>query len=191
MNRLGDWKIRVKPLSSHILFTMLFFLCMAMPLYAAEIIRDRGLIMATSVEGVSLNMTPKQAFDHLASNGFKAGNIVRFDDWTTPGIVFRKEGALKPSGYPKWYIEINLGRTEGRLTSITEYSQKLDRTNYNIGAEIDQLRSYFSISEDEPNCKYSEHGGACSVIDSENRSLVFGMQVKRTTKSTQITIYSR
>ncbi|MCU7916015.1 MAG: hypothetical protein KZQ65_08975 [Candidatus Thiodiazotropha sp. (ex Gloverina cf. vestifex)] len=101
MNRLGDWKIRAKPLSSRILFTMLIFLCMAMPLHAAEIVRDRGLIMATSIEGVSLNMMPKQAFDHLVSNGFKAGNIVRFSDWTTPGIVFRKEGALKPSGYPK------------------------------------------------------------------------------------------
>ncbi|NNC68184.1 MAG: hypothetical protein HKN83_09145 [Gammaproteobacteria bacterium] len=174
------------------LVTVLTVLCTALPSYAEEIIRDRSLIMTMPIEGVTLSMTPKQAFEHLVASGFSAENIDRFEDWTTPGISFRKEGAMKPSGYPKWYIEIALGQEDGRLIHVSETSQKLDRTNYDLATEINHVRSHFGIAEDEPECSYSERGGICSVIDTKNaNNVVYAFQVKPTTKSTQLIINSK
>ena len=180
--------IRITPRNLFALITLLAALCAGVPSQATEIIREHGLIMSMPIEGVTLKMTPKHAFEHLTSNGFTAGKIVRFEDWTTPGILFRKQGAMKPSGFPEWLIEIALDREEGRLIHVSETSQKLDRTNYDLAAEIEQVRRHFGIAEDERKCSSSERGGFCSVVDATKSHVVFAIQVRPTTKSAQLTI---
>jgi len=182
------YTIRIAPPNLFALVTLLAALCVGLPAQAAEIIRDRSLIMTMPIEGVTLRMTPKQAFEHLTSNGFTAENIVRFQDWTKPGIFFRKQGAMKPSGFPKWFIEISLGREGGRLISVSETSQKLDRTNYDIAVEIEQIRRHFGIAGDERKCRSSKRGGVCSVVDGTKGQVLFGIQISPTTKSAQLMI---
>lgn len=167
---------------------LLAILGIGLPSQAAEIIRDRGLIMSMPIQGVTLNLTPKQAFEHLTLNGFTVVNIARFEDWTRSGITFRKEGKMKPNGFPKWFIEISLGREGGRLINVSESSQKLDGTNYHITAEMEQVRRHFGIAEDERKCGSSKGEDSCSVVDGMKGQVAFSLWVRPTTKSVLLMI---
>lgn len=173
------------------LAALLAVLSVGLPSQAAEIIRDRGLIMSMPIEGVTLNMTPKQAFEQLTSSGFTVVNISRFEEWTRSGITLRKEGKIKPNGFPKWFIEISLDREGGRLSNVSESSQKLDSTNYHIAEEIEQVRHHFGIVGDERECSSSPQGGVCSVVDGKKAKVIYGIQLRPTTKSAQLIIMTK
>lgn len=186
-----NYVIRIASRNLFALVMLLAALCVGLPSQAAEIIRDRGLIMSMPIEGVTLNMTPQQAFEYLKSKGFTAGKIVPFEDWTEPGIIFRKQGAMKPSGFPEWFMEISLNRKGGRLVNVSESSQKLDSTNYHIAEEIEQVRHHFGIAGDERKCRSSKQGGVCSVVDGSKGEVVYGIQLRPTTKSAQLIIMTK
>lgn len=155
--------------------------------HGAEISRDEQLIRTATVEGIHLAMTPRAAFEHLLAQGFTAGDIDAFDQWTQPGITMVKEGPLRPSGNPTWYIHVNFARKSGRLESISATSQKLDRTHFDVPAEISRVRQHFGIDDSESSCTHSPSGGACQVVDANGgRGLVYGLQVRPTLKSIQV-----
>ena len=171
--------------------TLLAVLCVGLPSQAEEIIRDRSMIMSMPIEGVTLNMTPKQAFEHLTSSGFTAVNLAGFKDWTRTGITLRKEGKMKPDGFPKWFIEISLGREGRRLINVTESSQRLDRTNFDVVTVIEQVRRHFDIAKDEGECRSSTQEGVCRVVDVTTGKIAYGIQVRPTTKSAQLMIMTK
>lgn len=164
--------------------TLLFAVCLSAALSAnAEIIRDRSLLLSIQVQGVALNMTPEQAFEHLVANGYSAGNIKTFADWTTGGIELVRGDTQSPEGLSS----ITLGRQPGRLIRINEQINRPRGERFDLEGEIGRVREHFGIADDERKCRVGSKGaGACSVYDSKEASIIFGLQVWPTMRWTQL-----
>ncbi len=128
---------------------------------AADVVRDGRLIASVKIQGVSLDMTPKDAFEYLFAKGFKAGNIERFSDWDTAGIEFVRGEYGSPSGHSSVVMQ----RAGDRIVHLAE---TYNAPGNPIDAEgaIGELRRHFGIDADERKCTTTRpHVGLCEVQD--------------------------
>ena len=145
-------------------------------LSADELVRDASLIETIPIQGITLAMTPKEAFDYLFEQGFSAGDFEKFEDWQETGIEFVRGVYGSPDGH----TSLALSRDGERIVQISEtYSQPgrpLDAVS-----EIGSVRRYFGITDDTPKCKAANpHYGNCRVQDvteAQDVDLVYGLQV--------------
>lgn len=148
----------------------------ALQTHAAELVRDRQLIETVPFQGVALEMAPKQAFEHLRSLGYQAGNIDTFEDWDTDGIEFVRGTYGGDDGESR----ITLSRKNGRLTHMTEMWNR-PRNKFRAPLLISDARGHFGIAADDPKCVANgEFAGNCRVQDAENPNdvdLVYGLQI--------------
>ena len=152
------------------------FALMVVNVAAEELVRDSGLIETTPIQGVTLAITPKAAFEFLLAEGFRAGDIQEYNDWQDGGIEFVRGTYGSPDGH----TNLVLSRHGERIIQISEtYSQPgqpLDAEN-----EIGNARRHFRVSGDTPKCKAANpHNGNCRIPDAENAqdvNLVYGLQV--------------
>lgn len=140
----------------------------------AELARNGELIRSMAIQNVSLATTPRQAFDTLRQQGFEAGDIDAFEDWTGSGIeLVRSAGADGIS-------RMVLGRRDGALVSISE-SWNRPAQPFDAGEYIDAARRHFGIGADEAACRaMAANSGACRVQDAEDPAdvdLVWGLQI--------------
>lgn len=145
------------------------------PVQAGSIIRNTSLFETLAIEGVSLGMSPQDAFTLLYTNGYRAGEIMSYEEWTQGSL----ELVRGTYGGPEGQSSITLGRADGRLAMIT---QSLNRQGIDAGAEIDAVQSHFGIAADEVDCRVNAGGtgGACQVRDAEDpptATMIFTMTV--------------
>ena len=145
---------------------------------AGPIIRDAAQFESLTIEGVSLATSPRDAFNILYANGYSAGEVTAYEEWTH-GSLNLVRGAY---GGPEGYSSINLGRADGRLVLI---SQSLNQRGIDAGAEIAAVQSHFGIADDEQDCRMNTAGtsGACQVRDSDDRAaatMIFTMSAQST-----------
>ena len=141
---------------------------------AGEIVRDPALISSMPIRGVTLDMTPREAFEHLIAMGYNAGNVTSYDEWDTGGLNL----VLGDFGAPEGRSEISLSRTAvgERLVNISE-TLNVPPGQIDSHAEINAIRAHFGIAADDPNCHVNEHDtGACRVGDAaENANHAYGI----------------
>ncbi len=135
--------------------------------HAAPLIRGAALFESLSMEGVSLAMSPRDAFDLLHANGYTSGAITSYEDWGE-GSLNLVRGSY---GGPEGYSSITLGRADDRLALISE---SLNRPGIDVGAEISSVQSHFGIGADEVDCRLNTAGtgGSCAVRDAEEPDAV-------------------
>jgi hypothetical protein len=143
---------------------------------AAELVRSAAQIETIPIQGVTLATPPKEAVEHLLAAGYRAGPVRRYEDWTEREIQFARGVPGAPEG-ESW---ITLARFKGRLTNITEMTNK-PKQRFDAAAEIGAVQDHFGIGRDNPKCRANAHGaGNCRVQDaakSEEVDLVFGVQI--------------
>lgn len=145
---------------------------------AEPIIRSASLFETHTIEGVSLGMSPQDAVTLLFANGYRAGEVTTYEEWTQ-GSLNLVRGTY---GGPDGQSSVTLGRADGRLAMIT---QSLNRPGIDVGAEIGNVQSHFGIAADEKDCRLnrSGRGGACAVRDAEEpaaATMRFSMTVQPT-----------
>lgn len=156
-----------------ILMTVMFVVA-ATSARAAEIVRDPGLIETMPVQGVTLAMTPREAFDHLLAKGYNAGPITTFEEWNTGGLnlVFGDFSA------PEGRSEITLARARAgdRLVNISETFNR-PQQKFDTHAEIQAVQNHFGIPADNPKCFVNDADtGTCRVADAEeNANHAYGL----------------
>lgn len=146
----------------------------AAPAHAERIIRDPAQISSMPIQGVTLSMTPEQAFNHLTSLGYRSQGIPTYADWTTGGISM----VLGDFSAPEGRSEVTLSRTRSndRLVNISETFNR-PRQRFDTAAEMSAMQAHFSIGADEPDCRMGAGGGGtCRVAESEeNTNHVYGL----------------
>ncbi len=145
---------------------------------AGPLTRDASFFETLPIEGVSLSTPPREAFDILYANGYTAGEVTAYEDWTH-GSLNLVRGTY---GGPEGQSSITLGRADGRLALI---SQSLNRRGIDANAEIASVQSHFGVAADEPDCRMNRAGtsGACQVRDTEDRgaaTMIFTMTAQST-----------
>jgi len=150
--------------------------CMVGNVSAQELVRDGGLIETVPIQGVTLAMTPEEAFEHLYSQGFRAGDIQEFSDWQQNGIEFVRGTYGSPDGH----TSLVLSRNGERIIQISETYSQPGRP-LDAESEIGNARRHFGVASDAPSCEAANpHNGICSVQDAEEAEdvdLVYGLQV--------------
>ncbi|MGI9327128.1 MAG: hypothetical protein ACR2PZ_18055 [Pseudomonadales bacterium] len=143
---------------------------------AAELVRDAALIETVPLQGVTLAMTPKAAFEHLSAQGFRAGNIQAFEDWEGGGIEFVRGVYGSPDGHTSLVI----GRHAGRIIQLSETHSQPGRP-LDADSEIGAARQHLRITADTVKCAVANpHYGNCRVQDAketEDVDLVYGLQI--------------
>ena len=130
--------------------------------HAAPLIRDAATFETFAIQGVSLDMSPEDAFNHLIAAGYAAGPITRYEDWGAGSLNFER-GSY---GGPEGLSSLTLGRAHGRLALITE---SLNQMGIDVAAEIGNAKSHFGVADNEPDCRLNRvgTGGSCAVRDAE------------------------
>ena len=143
---------------------------------AADVVRTTEIIASCPIQGVTFSMSPRQAFEHLYSLGYRAGNIGSFDEWDTDGIEFVRGSYAGPEGESR----VTFSRKDGRITGIAE-SWNRPRDHFSAPEVIERLRQHFGIAGEEPTCRaVAEKSGNCRVVDAgdpHDVKLAFGLQV--------------
>lgn len=152
------------------------FVFVAVHGHAAQLVRSPELVGTYPVQGVELGMSPRQAFDHLVSLGYRAGDIASYDAWRSDGIEFVRGAPREAEGESR----VAFSRANGRLTGITEtWSRPGNR--FSAPRLIDEARRHFGIPEEDPGCRaLGEFTGNCRVQDAEDPEqvdLVFGLEI--------------
>ena len=106
-----------------ILTTILLFATLATPLAAKKLVRSTTQIEQLPVQGITLAMTPKEAFETLHSAGFKAGDLSNYEDWDSDGVEFVRGKYGSPSGHSS--VSFSRGSVGSRpasrtISSVTE-----------------------------------------------------------------------
>lgn len=145
---------------------------------AGPIIRDAARFESLIIEGVSLATSPRDAFNILYANGYTAGEITAYEEWTH-GSLNLVRGSY---GAPEGYSSVTIGRADGRLALI---SQSLNKRGIDAAAEIASVQSHFGITDDEQDCRMNTAGtsGACQVRDSDDpaaATMIFTMSAQST-----------
>lgn len=127
---------------------------------AAPIIRDAATFETFPIEGVSLDMAPEDAFNHLIASGYAAGPIATYTDWGAGSLNFERGSYGGPDGISS----VTLGRAHGRLAMIT---QSLNKPGIDVAGEMNTARTHFSVTGDEPDCRVNQTGtsGSCAARD--------------------------
>ncbi len=161
-------------LATRILLVTTFILLAAASARAAEIVRDPGLIETMPVQGVTLAMTPKEAFDHLIAKGYRAGDITTFEQWDTGGLNLVLGDFSAPEGRSE--ISLSRARTGDRLVNISETFNR-PQERFDTNGEIGAMRDHFGIAADDPKCRLNDAGGGtCRVADAaENANHAYGL----------------
>ena len=143
---------------------------------ATELVRDKQIIESMTINGISLNNSPKEAFDHFYALGYRIGPIKDYEEWDTDGI----EMVLGTYGSPEGQSSIVMTKKDGRLTHLKETFTR-PQNKFSASELIAEARKHFGIGPDEPKCKAnSEFMGNCRVqdhADPQQVTLVFGMQI--------------
>lgn len=167
----------------HVLFITIFlgFVSQA----DADVVRSQALIRAMPVQGITLSMTPRQAFETLVGRGYSAGRIKSFEDWRSGGLQMVRGSAEDPRGESF----VVLGRIPGQLINIGETTNRPQGERFDYETEIAKVRRHFSIAEDERTCTVStdKGAGACSVSDgNQQKPFAYGIQVRATMRMVQL-----
>lgn len=143
-----------------LILTALAAISLGLPAAAAPIIRDAAVFETFTVEGVSLDMAPEDAFNLLVANGYAAGPITTYADWGAGSLNFER-GSY---GGPQGISSVTLGRAHGRLALI---SQSLNQPGVDVSGEMGHAQTHFSVTGDEPDCRMNRVGtsGSCAVRD--------------------------
>ncbi len=162
------------------LYTVVF-LCtvLAMPLAAETLVRSTSQLEQIPVQGITLGMTSKKAFNTLLSSGFKAGNLRSYEDWESDGIEFVRGEYGSPNGHSS----VSFSRRGERIITITETFNSPGKPIDAITA-IDSVREQLGIPEDSKKCKtMAAHSGLCEVRDaddSDQTTVLFKLQILST-----------
>ena len=152
------------------------YLLVASGANAADVVRATEVIASCPIQGATLDMTPRQAFEHLRSLGYRAGDVGSFEEWDTDGIEFVRGSYAGPDGESR----ITFARKDGRITKIAETWNR-PRDRFSAPTMIGQVKRHFGIADEEPTCRASaEYSGNCRVVDAGDPHdvvLAFGVQV--------------
>ncbi|MEJ2156973.1 MAG: hypothetical protein P8X96_16680 [Desulfobacteraceae bacterium] len=147
-----------------ILTAILLFTALTTPATAEVLVRSTAKIEQLSVQGITLAMTPKEAFETLLSTGFKAGDLHTYEDWDSDGVEFVRGQYGSPSGYSS----VSFSRQGDRIVAISETFNSPGKP-IDAKAAIEAVREQLSIPEDSNKCKTTaSHSGLCEVRDSDN-----------------------
>lgn len=129
----------------------------------ADITRDHAMFMDMPIAGITLSMTPRQAFTRLQQAGYRASKADSFDAWRTGSIELVR--AANVSGGGESYVFLSRQYPD-RLINISE-TAKPATGEFDLHAEINRMRQYFGISEDERDCEVNDKSrvGVCGIID--------------------------
>ena len=136
---------------------------LATPAEAASIVRSAAALEQVPIQGITLAMTPREAFQTLRAAGFQAGSLNRFDDWESDGIEFVRGEYGSPAGHSS----VSFTRRGDRIISISE-TYNAPGSPIDAVAAIQALRDQLTIPADEPLCRTAgDHVGVCEVRDAE------------------------
>lgn len=133
------------------------------PVAAERIVRPTAELARIPVQGISLDMSSREAFDTLLAAGFQAGNLRDYDAWTGDGVEFVRGEYGSPSGYWSLFFQ----RRGDRIVSISE-TYNAPGNPIDAQAAISDLRRRLNIPADNPRCTTSgAHAGYCELQDAE------------------------
>jgi hypothetical protein len=141
--------------------------------------------MNVPVAGVTLSMTPRQAFQVLQKAGYQAQDIRTFDQWRTGSIDLLRSsdklnGVESIVGLSRQYPD--------KLINISETATPVDG-QFDLHAEINRARQHFGISDDARGCTVNDKRktGVC-VVDDGNKQKPFAylIQVRSKNRSIQL-----
>lgn len=115
------------------------------------------------IQGITLAMTPNEAFDQLSAAGFRAGSIQSYADWDSDGVAFVRGTYGSRSGY--WSVVFT--RLGVRVTRISETFNAPGK-QLDAEGEIGSAKRHLGITQDTQKCKAaSATTGVCGVQDAE------------------------
>ena len=166
----------------------IFLLCLvlATPLLAEPLVRSSSQLEQVPVQGITLSMTPKKAFETLRSAGFMAGNLHSYEDWESDGIEFVRGQYGSSSGHSS----VTFSRRGVRIYYISE---TFNSPGNPIDAEtaIGKLREQLDIPAESEKCKtVNAHSGLCEVEDAKDPNditILFKLQILSTMRIVTIT----
>lgn len=151
----------------------------------ADIERSQELIRTIPVQGVTLSMTPRQAFAALTRSGYTAGNIETFEDWRSGAIEMVRGNTSGADGKS----QVVLGRIPGHLINIYETTNKPNGERIDYEQEIADAKTHFGIGDDARDCTVNtrRRAGVCTISDGNNdRPFAYGIQVRPTMRMVQL-----
>jgi hypothetical protein len=147
-----------------ILTTVLLFAVLATPLAAEVLVRSTTQLEQLPVQGITLSMIPKEAFETLLSAGFKAGDLRTYEDWESDGVEFVRGQYGNPNGHSS----VSFSRRGERIVAISETFNSPGKP-IDAQAAIETVREQLSIQEDSNKCRSTAtHSGLCEVQDSDD-----------------------
>jgi len=149
---------------------------LAVPAVADPLVRSSAQLEQVPIQGITLAMTPRQAFDTLIAAGFRAGDLATYEDWESDGIEFVRGEYGSPSGHSS----VQFSRRGERIISISE-TFNAPGSPIDAIAAIGDVRSQLNIPADNPMCRTAgEHVGVCEVRDAElgsEANVAFTLQI--------------
>ena len=133
------------------------------PLSAEPLVRSTSQMEELRIQGITLGMTAKEAFDTLRGSGFKAGNLQSYNEWESEGIEFVRG----QYGSPEGYSSVTFTRRGELIITISETFNAPGKP-IDAKSAIDAVRTQLDIPEDSKKCKTTAHSGLCEVRDSQD-----------------------
>lgn len=153
---------------------------------AQDLVRDAAALEQIQIQGISLSMTPEQAFNALRSAGYTAGDLEAYSDWDTNGIQFVR-GVY---GSPEGYSDMSMSRNNGRIVQITE-TWNSPGSPLDAEAEIGAVKRQLALPADSNRCRTNNaNAGHCKVRDAEapeDANIHYTLQVFSTMRMVTIT----
>ncbi len=148
-------------------------------LSAETLVRSTSQLELIPVQGITLGITPREAFKTLLSAGFKAGNLRSYEDWESDGVEFVRGVYGSPNGHSS----VSFSRRGERIITISETFNSPGKPIDAIAA-IDSVRKQLGIPEDSKKCKTTAaHLGLCEVQDADDSgqvTILFKLQILST-----------
>lgn len=163
-------------MTTRILATVLLLATLAAPLAAEMLVRSTTQLEQLPVQGITLEMTPKKAFETLLSAGFKAGDLGTYEDWDSDGVEFVRGQYGSPNGHSSVFFSRRGERIVGISETFNSPGKPIDAQ-----AAIEAVRRQLNIPADSKNCKTTAtHSGLCEVQDSDDpgqATILFKLQI--------------
>jgi hypothetical protein len=131
------------------------------------------------VANINLDMSPTQARNALEAAGYNRTSTTRDTDSSSenPTTWTYKKGAST----------IDFARVDNEISAISELYIRTDGTQFDVQAEYNAVKRYFSVGDNEQGCKPpSTRGALCAVVDGQPHSVLFGVQILPSMKTTQL-----
>ena len=153
---------------------------------AEDLVRDAAALEQIEIQGVSLSMSPDQAFDELRAAGFQAGRINTYAAWDTDGIEFVR-GTY---GSPEGHSSVSMTRRGDRLVNISE-TYNAPGAPLDANAEINAVKNQLALPAETNRCRTnSANSGTCQVQDADTQEDVnirYTLQILSTMRMVTIT----